>query len=165
MDTLNSKGFTMKLFLSVFLFFLFSPIVVFSNGAEAARDTIAQINHINWVVSKIKTYNNVLVLEEKFKTKFPNLQAFKVGRYEVNRGCVKEIECNADGAFKIYYENQTSEKKRPAVSIYLLNQYGGITKRIDDVWRFKRLPPNGTSESEWLTGDPSAMYIDIEVAP
>lgn len=103
--------------------------------------------------------------EEKFKTKFPNLQAFKVGCYEVNRGCVKEIECNADGAFKIYYENQTSEKKRPAVSIYLLNQYGVITKRIDDVWRFKRLPPNGTSESEWLTGDASAMYIDIEVAP
>ena len=51
------------------------------------------------------------------------------------------------------------------MSIYLLNQYGVITKRIDDVWRFKRLPPNGTSESEWLAGDASAMYIDIEVVP
>ena len=29
----------------------------------AVLDTIAQINHINWVVSTIKTYNNALVLE------------------------------------------------------------------------------------------------------
>ena len=57
----------MRVLLSVFLFLLLFPVVLFSNGAEAARDTIAQINHINWVVSKIKTYNNVLVLEEEYK--------------------------------------------------------------------------------------------------
>ena len=34
---------------------------------EAASDTIAQINHINWVVNVIKTYNNALVLEEEYE--------------------------------------------------------------------------------------------------
>ena len=34
---------------------------------EAVRDTIAQINHINWVVNTIKTYNNVVVLEEEYE--------------------------------------------------------------------------------------------------
>ena len=33
----------------------------------AVLDTIAQINHINWVVNTIKTYNNVVVLEEEYE--------------------------------------------------------------------------------------------------
>ena len=34
---------------------------------EAILDTIAQINHINWVVNTIKTYNNIVVLEEEYE--------------------------------------------------------------------------------------------------
>ena len=34
---------------------------------EAVLDTIAQINHINWVVNVIKSYNNVIVLEEEYE--------------------------------------------------------------------------------------------------
>ena len=41
-------------------------------SGEAARDTIAQINHLNWVVSKIKTYNNVIVLEEEYRQISPD---------------------------------------------------------------------------------------------
>jgi len=33
---------------------------------DAVLDTIAQINHINWVWNTIKTYNNVVVLEEEY---------------------------------------------------------------------------------------------------
>ena len=33
---------------------------------DAILDTIAQINHINWVWNTIKTYNNVVVLEEEY---------------------------------------------------------------------------------------------------
>jgi len=44
--------------------------VAISSGAspdeDAALDTIAQINHINWVFNTIKTYNNALVLEEEY---------------------------------------------------------------------------------------------------
>ena len=45
---------------------------------DAALDTIAQINHINWVVNTIKTYNNVLVLEEEYDKISP-------GRLNLNR--------------------------------------------------------------------------------
>ena len=34
---------------------------------DAVLDTIAQINHINWVVNVIKSYNNVIVLEEEYE--------------------------------------------------------------------------------------------------
>lgn len=37
-----------------------------SAADEAVLDTIAQINHLNWVVNTIKTYNNALVLEEEY---------------------------------------------------------------------------------------------------
>lgn len=43
--------------------------VAASGGDKEAAilDTIAQINHINWVVNVIKTYNNALVLEEEYE--------------------------------------------------------------------------------------------------
>ena len=119
---------------------------------------------INFETEDYERRVNVKDWQSKFKTKFTNLQLFKPGTYTVNKGGVKTIECNANGEIKIHYENTTSEKIRPAVTIYLLSQYGVVTKRIDDVWKFKRLPPNGTSESEWFRGDASAVYIDIEVA-
>ena len=37
-----------------------------SPDKDAALDTIAQINHLNWVFNTIKTYNNALVLEEEY---------------------------------------------------------------------------------------------------
>ena len=49
-----------------------------SSDADAALDTIAQINHINWVVNTIKTYNNALVLEEEYEKISP-------GRLNLNR--------------------------------------------------------------------------------
>lgn len=45
---------------------------------EAVLDTVAQINHINWVVNTIKTYNNVVVLEEEYEKISP-------GRLNLNR--------------------------------------------------------------------------------
>ena len=47
-------------------------------ASDAALDTIAQINHINWVVNTIKTYNNALVLEEAYDKISP-------GRLNLNR--------------------------------------------------------------------------------
>ena len=40
---------------------------------DAVRDTIAQINHMNWVVTKINHYNNALVLEEEYKKISPGM--------------------------------------------------------------------------------------------
>lgn len=36
-----------------------------SHSADAARDTIALINHINYVVEVLRTYNNVVALEDE----------------------------------------------------------------------------------------------------
>lgn len=46
---------------------------------DAILDTIAQINHINWVVNVIKTYNNALVLEEEYeKISYGNLNLNRI---------------------------------------------------------------------------------------
>lgn len=50
----------------------YSLIAATDDSSDAARDTIAQINHINWVVSKIKTYNNAIVLEDEYKQISPD---------------------------------------------------------------------------------------------
>lgn len=41
--------------------------------ANAVLNTIAQINHMNWVVKKIKNYNNALVLEEEYEKISPGM--------------------------------------------------------------------------------------------
>ena len=54
--------------------------VVASGGdTNALLNTIAQINHINWVVNVIKTYNNALVLEEEYeKISYGNLDLNRI---------------------------------------------------------------------------------------
>ena len=61
-------------FLTVYLAVILATVhvraqdVAASDGdKEAILDTIAQINHINWIVNVIKTYNNALVLEEEYE--------------------------------------------------------------------------------------------------
>lgn len=62
-------------FLTVYLAAILATVhvqaqdVAASGGDKEAAilDTIAQINHINWVVNVIKTYNNALVLEEEYE--------------------------------------------------------------------------------------------------
>ena len=39
---------------------------------DAVLDTIAQINHINWIVNTIKTYNNSVVLKEEYEKITPS---------------------------------------------------------------------------------------------
>ncbi len=41
--------------------------------SDAVLDTIAQINHMNWVVTKINHYNNAIVLEEEYKKISPGM--------------------------------------------------------------------------------------------
>ena len=52
---------------------------VSGNDREAILDTIAQINHINWVVNVIKTYNNAMILEEEYeKISYGNLDMNRI---------------------------------------------------------------------------------------
>ncbi len=46
---------------------------------NAILDTIAQINHINWVVNVIKTYDNAMILEEEYeKISYGNLNLNRI---------------------------------------------------------------------------------------
>ena len=53
---------------------------------EAILDTIAQINHINWVVNVIKTYDNAMILEEEYeKISYGNLNLNRIPDEETRR--------------------------------------------------------------------------------
>lgn len=61
-----------KFFVTLVLAIILVPyglIAATDDSSDAARDTIAQINHINWVVSKI---NNAIVLEDEYKQISPD---------------------------------------------------------------------------------------------
>lgn len=48
-------------------------------GQEAVLDTIAQMNHINWVVNVIKTYENPVILEKEYeKISYGNLDLNRI---------------------------------------------------------------------------------------
>ena len=62
-------------FKALFATLFVSPFLLWADSIpdnDAVRDTIAQINHMNWVVTKINHYNNALVLEEEYKKKYEN---------------------------------------------------------------------------------------------
>ena len=63
-------------------------------ASDAALDTIAQINHINWVVNTIKTYNNALVLEEEYDKISPGrLNLNRIPEYQTRRRCSGSLRC------------------------------------------------------------------------
>ena len=54
-------------------------VVATNETSDAVLDTIAQINHINWVVNVIKSYNNPVVLEEEYeKISYGNLNLNRI---------------------------------------------------------------------------------------
>ena len=51
--------------------------------SDAALDTIAIINHINYAVEVIRTYNNVIALEEEYE---------KISADNLNLNCIRDEE-------------------------------------------------------------------------
>ena len=49
------------------------PSLRAGDSDDAVLDTIAQMNHMNWVVTKINHYNNAIVLEEEYKKISPGM--------------------------------------------------------------------------------------------
>lgn len=82
----------MKKVISLFVLACFFILTAFSNTSEnlhliekeEAKNTIALINHINYVVEIIRTYNNVIVLEKEYQTlSHDNLNLEKIPDAEV----------------------------------------------------------------------------------
>lgn len=88
----TKKGGDMKKVISLFVLACFFILTAFSNTSEnlhliekeEAKNTIALINHINYVVEIIRTYNNVIVLEKEYQTlSHDNLNLEKIPDAEV----------------------------------------------------------------------------------
>lgn len=66
---------------------------VSDDDREAILDTIAQINHINWVVNVIKTYNNAMILEEEYeKISYGNLDLNRIPDEETLSRITKTLD-------------------------------------------------------------------------
>ena len=99
-----------------------------------------------------------------FRGAFPNLSSLSYGSMRVGENGVDEVVFNNDGQMRIIYQNEGTEKIRPAVSIYLLNEYGVVVRRIKDVWRMKRLGAGDRAESKWFSIPQNATYVDVETS-
>ena len=100
--------------------------------------------------------------KDVFRLSFPNIRDYACGAVKVQANGVDEVEFQKNGLMQIRYQNQSTEKLRPAVSIYLLNRYGAVLRRVDDIWKFKKLKPGERFDSEWFVGAAHAAFYDIE---
>ena len=82
----------------------------------------------------------------------------------VGENGVDEVVFNEDGQMRIIYRNDGTEKIRPAVSVYLLNEYGVVVRRIKDAWRMRRLGAGERAESKWFSIPQNATYVDVETS-
>lgn len=100
----------------------------------------------------------------EFAKTFANLKDYSVGTYAVGTNGVAEVIVDDAGGIKIKYRNDSEQKIRPSVSVFLLNQYGAIVARVDDAWTIKRLKPGAEAETKVFPGDKTARYINIATA-
>ena len=78
-NIINRKYVAVSLFAALTSYLPAQDVGVSGNDKEAILDTIAQINHINWVVNVIKTYNNAMILEEEYeKISYGNLDLNRI---------------------------------------------------------------------------------------
>ena len=92
---------------------------------EAILDMIAQINHINWVVCTIKSYNNILVLEEEYEKISPgNLDLSRIPNEETLKRITRMLDTlyslrRDDRQMKRWRED-FKERRRRKQKTYLL---------------------------------------------
>ena len=92
---------------------------------EAILDMIAQINHINWVVCTIKSYNNILVLEEEYEKISPgNLDLSRIPNEETLKRITRMLDTlyslrRDDRQMKRWRED-FKERRRREQKTYLL---------------------------------------------
>lgn len=99
-----------------------------------------------------------------FKTAFPHLKEYKTGIVPVGTNGIDVVEFRDDGSVQIRYKNTGDEKVKPAISVYQLNKYGAVIRRIDDIWNFSWLNPGETSKTKWIKGAANPVYYDIETS-
>ena len=99
-----------------------------------------------------------------FAKVFRHLAKAQKGINSIGRGYVNAVEIGEDGV-TVKYENGGDNPVKPNVSVYLLNRYGAIIARFDDVWRFKKIAVGDKAESKMFKCDmlDNIEYIDVEL--
>ena len=92
-NRINLKFAVVSLFAALTIHLHAQDIGVSDDDREAILDTIAQINHINWVVNVIKTYNNAMILEEEYeKISYGNLDLNRIPDEETLSRITKTLD-------------------------------------------------------------------------
>ena len=78
---------------------------------NAILDTIAQINHINWVVNVIKTYDNAMILEEEY-------EKISYGNLNLNRIPDEETRNRITNMLDVLYSLRKDERDMKNTSWY-----------------------------------------------
>ena len=99
---------------------------------NALLNTIAQINHINWVVNVIKTYNNALVLEEEY-------EKISYGNLNLNRIPDEETRGRITNMLDVLYSLRKDERE--------MKHWRG--KFLDERMRKMREYDLGTAKRVW----------------
>ncbi len=99
-----------------------------------------------------------------FSKVFRHLAKIQKGVNPIGREYVIAVEIGQDGV-TIKYENTGDAPVKPNVSVYLLNRYGVIVARLDDVWRFKKITVGDKAESKTFKCNmlENVEYIDVEL--
>ena len=99
-----------------------------------------------------------------FSKVFRHLAKVQKGVNPIGREYVIAVEIGQDGV-TIKYENTGDAPVKPNVSVYLLNRYGAIVARLDDVWRFKKIAVGDKAESKTFKCNmlENVEYIDVEL--
>lgn len=92
-NRINLKFAVVSLFAALTIHLHAQDVGVSDDDREAILDTIAQINHINWVVNVIKTYNNAMILEEEYeKISYGNLDLNRIPDEETLSRITKTLD-------------------------------------------------------------------------
>ena len=99
-----------------------------------------------------------------FSKVFRHLAKAQKGVNPIGRGYVNVVEIGEAGV-TVKYENGGDNPVKPNISVYLLNRYGAIISRFDDVWRFKKIAVGDKAESKMFKCNMlrNVKYIDLEL--
>ncbi len=99
--------------------------------------------------------------KDLFSKTFPGLRRIASGRLALNTNGVEYIEIKENNDIQVHYRNDGENTLRPAVSLYLLNEYGAVVAQLTHAVSYNGLPSGAEQDSATLKGWEGAKYICV----
>ncbi len=96
-----------------------------------------------------------------FSKTFPGLRRIVSGKLALNTNGVEYVEIKEGNDIQVHYRNNGETTLRPAVSLYLLNEYGVVIAHLTHTVPYHGLPSGVEQDSVMLKGTKSAQYICV----